>query len=311
MSKRQTASLVRAMMLVLLGFQTSSFACLWVDGTTLDGSPHRYSPTGSSAGLQQAMDATPKQRLEELRKNYPYAEEKSSGEERAAVEAMLLGNPQAAVSLLLKIERANPGQYSTAVNLGTAYELAGENDNALKWISEGIVRNKDSHYGTEWLHQRILETKIRLAADPQYLASHRIIPLPNEFTAETNVKVDGSEYSVAEIARTIYYQLSERMIFVKPKDPIVADLLFTLAQIEAHTTSVESAFQILEKSRSYGFADPSLLQQTSIKYQSSIARGQSILFRRKLYKYTALILLVVAISSGIYFRFRKKRLFLT
>jgi len=45
-------------------------------------------------------------------------------------------------------------------DLGTAYELAGKNEPALRWIREGLRRNPNSHKGTEWLHVKILEAKI-------------------------------------------------------------------------------------------------------------------------------------------------------
>ncbi len=330
MRKLQLTSLVRALIFALLCAPTLSFACIWIDGTTLDGLPHRYSPAVPIQFLQQAMDTTPQERLETLRSYHANAEKKSSEEERQAVEAMLSGNPQAAVSLLLEIERTTPGEYSTAANLGTAYELAGDNENALKWITEGIARNTGSHGGTEWLHQEILETKIRLATAHQYLASHRVIPLPEEFDIHTRVNVDGSEYSVMEIAQAISYQLRERMVFIKPSDPIVADLLFTFAQIEAQTGVVESALPLLEKAKSYGFADPILLGQTAEKYQAAIQWGkaykanrygltdpplleqatekyQAAIHERNVSKYTVGTLLVLLVTGGFYFLFRKRR----
>jgi len=304
MSKRLLASVARVLAFCLLCAPALSFGCIWVNGTTLDGLPHSYSPGGQMYFLQRAMDETPQERLKALRSSRVDSDEISSEGELHAVEAMLSGNPQAAVSLLQEIERATPGKYSTAANLGTAYELAGDNENALIWITEGITRNKDSHEGTEWLHQRILETKIRLATDPRYLASHRVIPLPDEFKKKTRVNVGGTERGIDEIEWAIIYQLRERMVFVKPPDPIVADLLYTLALIKAHTEVVEVALKTLEKAKLYGFADPSLLKQTAARYEAAI-------FRRKIYTYTRNLVLAAAFFGGLYFLYRKKIFFLS
>ena len=62
--------------------------------------------------------------------------------------------------MFLALERRYPGHHETAANLGTALELAGHDAPALQWIRIGIRRNADEHYGSEWLHVRILEAKI-------------------------------------------------------------------------------------------------------------------------------------------------------
>lgn len=303
MNRRGSTSLVRMLISALLCIPTFSFACLWLNGTTLDGLPHQYTPSTASL-FKQLMKETPETRLELLRSRLSSGGDESSAEERQAIEAILSDNSRTAIALLLQAEENAPGKYSTAANLGTAYELAGDNEKALRWITEGIARNKDSHEGTEWLHQRILQTKVLLATDPKYLTSHRIIPLPERFEAETLVEVGGTERSIKQIAQAIHYQLRERIVFVKPPDPIVADLLFTYAEIIAHTVVVESALSLLELSQQYGFADAPHLQET-------IRRYRSIIFLGRIYKYTAITLVVSAFFGGLYYLFRTKRFFLT
>ena len=73
---------------------------------------------------------------------------------------MHTGNPKAAIQILEEIERTNPGLYQTASNLGTAFELASENQKALEWIRKGLERNPKSHEASEWIHVRILEKKV-------------------------------------------------------------------------------------------------------------------------------------------------------
>ena len=69
-----------------------------------------------------------------------------------AVQKLLRGDVQKALDLLKSIEYFHPGIYITAANMGTALELAGQDDEAVAWIKEGIRRNPASHMFAEWLH---------------------------------------------------------------------------------------------------------------------------------------------------------------
>ena len=70
---------------------------------------------------------------------------------------MLKGNVPAALEMLKKIEDKHPGLYATAANLGTCYELFGDDETAPQWIEEGLRRNPYSHMLAEWLHVRMLQ----------------------------------------------------------------------------------------------------------------------------------------------------------
>lgn len=145
--------------------------------------------------------------------------------ERIDYSAALLfaGRYGDAVTILIQLEKDFPGKYATASNLGTAYELTGDVDKALEWIKTGMVRNTDSHEGTEWLHVAILETKLKLKADPTWL--------------ETNSVLDGSQSLPREVKeRALEYQLNERLYFIHENDPIMCDLMY-----QAALTTTDSA----------------------------------------------------------------------
>src|SRR5690606_13087090 len=112
---------------------------------TLEGEPVSHNDSLSLARrVAQALKQTPADKLRELEGSGRGA---SDEREREAVRKILSGQAREAISLLQKIEEDASGQYSTAANLGTAYELAGDNRNALKWINEGLRRNPESHHG--------------------------------------------------------------------------------------------------------------------------------------------------------------------
>ena len=98
----------------------------------------------------------------------------------------------------------------------------------MRWIREAIRRNPLSHEGTEWVHVAILEAKVRRERSPGAPFTP-LIPLPADFEAGTQVTILDAKRRVSEIKHAIQYQLRERMKFVKPHDPYVADLLFTLS----------------------------------------------------------------------------------
>lgn len=132
------------------------------------------------------------------------------------VALIRLGRAAEAIVELEAIEQAFPGQYATAANLGTAYELEGRLADALTWITRGIERNPDSHEGTEWLHVAILKAKQKLAADPAWLAQHSVLD-------------EAGTRPASEVVLAIEYQLNERLVFVQPEDATVCDLFYQAA----------------------------------------------------------------------------------
>jgi hypothetical protein len=151
-----------------------------------------------------------------------------------------------AVELLKQIESEHPGLYMTASNLGTALELSGDDVEALKWIRKGIELNPDAHEQSEWIHARILEAKIAIASDPDWLKTHRVLGLsfkaPIGDTLPTGNR--NEPLSIDAIKAALIYQLHERLEFTNADDLIVANLLVDLGQLvslEKDTGAVGSA----------------------------------------------------------------------
>lgn len=179
-----------------------------------------------------------------------------------AIALMYLGRNTEAVSLLTKLEQEQPGHFFVAANLGTAYELSGNNEEALRWINEGIRRNSKDHEGTEWLHAKILEAKIAQQKDAAFFEKHSVLGLEPGVICET-IRVGEKSYSAKELTAAIEYQLGERLQFVKPPDPSVASLLYDYAAIEAANRSMESAKHILKFASQYGYPEPKIALLTA------------------------------------------------
>jgi hypothetical protein len=143
------------------------------------------------------------------------------------------GRTQKAIEILESVEKSHPGEYMVAANLGTAYELNGEVDKAMTWIAEGIKRNPQAHGGTEWLHLRILEAKKNLAKDPTWLQSHTVLGFDFGKNVEPIPPAVWGEMGQTRVLAALGYQLHERLAFVTPPDPIVAELLGFCADVVA------------------------------------------------------------------------------
>ncbi len=148
------------------------------------------------------------------------------------------------------IEQKTPGLYQTAANLGTVYELLGQNDSALYWIKRAVEINPNSHRGSEWIHVKILEAKVKANNDEKYLWTHSILSL--DF-GDDKIPVNKNNIDLNDLRDQLYDQLNERMSFIKPKDPIVAQLLFDLGNVCALTRDATSGLQIYQLAKEYGY----------------------------------------------------------
>ncbi|WP_457096687.1 tetratricopeptide repeat protein [Lysobacter sp. P5_B9] len=176
-----------------------------------------------------------------------------------------------AIRLFLTIERRFPGHPETAANLGTTLELAGHDATALQWIRIGIQRNAEEHDGTEWLHARILEAKLAAAKDPTYLDRHSVAGVTFEDVLVPAIPGDlpagnsGKPVKPWELNIAFAYQLQERTGFVKPRDPIVANLLRDWATLNLAGGPVESADVLYDFALTYG-AKPDALMRNRQAY---------------------------------------------
>lgn len=207
-------------------------------------------------------------------KNYPSLASRND----LAVALVHLGEVAEAIEILKDIEAKKPGIYATAANLGTAYELNAEDQEALKWIRESIKRDSGAHGGSEWLHVRILETKLKLKGEPNWLANQTVLgaelPLLADSTESNSAVVDhlGQAKTLREIESALVYQLHERLEFIKPPEPVVADLLVDLSAVFSHTQSQEHARLIHELAKTFGAARLPPTQKTEL-HKEGIQNG--------------------------------------
>lgn len=232
-------------------------ACMWIHGTTING--HFVTKEGRlDSTLLSRMKNEKVVKIESLFRDYVYDHTNPVGEANdKAVQTLLRGDAARAVQMLEKIEQENPGFYYTAANLGTAYELAGNDGKALEWILEDIRRNPESHMNTEWLHVRILEAKLKLPAQPDWLKANTITKVDLKRINESGYEISTAQgtQNMEAVRESLYEQLSVRMLLVKPEDAIVSQLLIELAHLEHFIGFQESAIKIMDLAVNYGASE--------------------------------------------------------
>lgn len=177
-----------------------------------------------------------------------------------------------AKDIYLKIEKIKPNQYTTAANLGTAYELLGDNTNALKWIQKAVQLNSTSHDSSEWLHVRILEAKIN---GDKFINTNFL--LHTDFGRDSMPVSELSKAELEQLRKALFYQLNERLTFIHSADKIVAQLLFDLADVSLLTgMNIYQVNDLYSMAKKYGYAGP-LWEKRHVnakKLSEKINRGQ-------------------------------------
>ncbi len=140
------------------------------------------------------------------------------------------GKVEEALILFGKLAELHPNEYSIIANLGTTYELSGQNEKALEYIKKGIQINPNSHKGSEWIHVKILEAKIALEKDPDYLEENSVLNL------------NPQQKKSQKVFDQLYIQLQERFPFSpKEANPVMADLFVEMGDFYFDHISYEHA----------------------------------------------------------------------
>ena len=146
-----------------------------------------------------------------------------------AVAWILTDRVSEGVQLLRDVEKRYPANAIVAANLGTALELSGNDAEALQWIRESVRRDPEEHQGSEWVHVRILEAKLALRNDPNWLRKNAVVGWREgqRFPPDEESRPRRPRDMIAAIT----YQLQERTQFVDAPDAVVGDLYLSIGDI--------------------------------------------------------------------------------
>jgi len=166
-----------------------------------------------------------------------------------AVAWILSGKSPQGIQLLREIESRPPRSAKVAANLGSALELAGENDEALQWIRESVRRDASEHRGSEWVHVKILEARLAIIRNPDWLIDHSVMGWSPDKPLRDNA---GKARRLDVLQEQIRDQLAERDVFVAPPDAIAGDLYVTLGDIGMTHSSAAQASEDYGQALKYG-----------------------------------------------------------
>ncbi len=268
--KKQTATFLFA----ALTFAQPTLACVNTYFTRIDGS--LVSDLAGGDAPDFATILTSKQtthwdrELKETEARLASAdpEEKWRHEADLAVLNLRFNKVAESVTTLERLTRAQPKEYILAANLGTAYELAGRDEDALVWIKRAMELDPSSHEGTEWLHVKILEAKLASKADPTWWKSNSVLGLDfGNGKKPRRPEANFGNERVEAVEKALLYQLRERLSFVKPPDAIVGDLLFDFANLVALHRTVEAAKPLSELALSFEPPRKELAQERDRHYR--------------------------------------------
>jgi len=159
-----------------------------------------------------------------------------------------LGRYAEALRQFRELRSLGSDPYTVCANMGTTFELMGQNDSALYYTRKAVELNPGAHKGSEWIHVRILERKVALERGEPVTSPMLGIDFGSE---ELPRAMERDE--LADIRNQLRYQLRERMTFVKAPDAIVGELLFELGNMEAILSGVECALDVYDVAKEYGY----------------------------------------------------------
>lgn len=177
-----------------------------------------------------------------------------------AVIELKTGDKVAAVKQLESLYAQHPDDYTVAAHLAWGYEFTGKNGQALETLRKAQALNRQGNYGSDWIHERILEEKL---GNQQY---SKIINLGFKdygqwFIDKQYVFVRNPDSLKVQIA----YQLHERTGYMTPPDPVVGQLVLDFADIVAKTESRREAISFYDYAAMY---DPALAKTITARHEA-------------------------------------------
>ena len=176
--------------------------------------------------------------------------EKDKALSNKALALMKLGKVSKAKDILVDLVTRNPKEYSMVANLGTAYELSGELDSALKYISKGLEINPKSHYGSEWIHVELLKAKIKRKRSKYYIIKN---PILSDELLESKRDTSKRYWRRSRVLNHIYWQVRTRAPFTPAPNEVIWNLLLTAGEFAQKHDTYENALLAFAYSRKYAY----------------------------------------------------------
>jgi tetratricopeptide (TPR) repeat protein len=169
-----------------------------------------------------------------------------------AIAYVFLHNYKRGLQITSKLITKYPGEYNVLITHAVCLELNGQPEQALIYIKKAVDINPDSHWGSEWIHIKILEQVIS-GAD---LQGKSILGL--NFGMDSIPVLQDTTIDIKKTLTHLEYQLEDRGFFVDSNDIIYGSLVFDFANLLYLQGEILSSQQYYEQAANYGFQHPAL-----------------------------------------------------
>ncbi len=163
-----------------------------------------------------------------------------------AVLELKMGDRKLALDILEKLYKKYPREYNIIANLGTAYEVMGNNAKALELLKKAVAINPHAHHGSEWIHIGILEQKLGAQLYDQII-NLGIKDFPQWLNNKSYVFTRPADSLKIQIA----FQLHERIGFIAPPDSVIGQLVLDFADMVAKTETKDTAIAFYDYAAKY------------------------------------------------------------
>lgn len=195
------------------------------------------------------LDLNPKyyiERLKELEQKIKKASGNSRFENVSDYCAFLikLGRTRDALPILENLLKERPNEYTLNANMAVALELMGEPERALEYLRKSLKLQPDSHYNSEWFHERILEAAVLQKKNKTSFQSMNILKLSRRDSLKR----------ITEIS----YQLRERIPLTPSPNPLLSKVLTECADFFRSRLSLEWAIDLYAIAIGYTADQPTI-----------------------------------------------------
>lgn len=139
---------------------------------------------------------------------------------------LMTGNYKEGLQLFTALIKKHSDVYEIRSNIAVAYELNGRFDSAYYWERKALELNPDAHDKSEWVHLKILEARIQLAADSNWCLNNNVTGIID--TIKKNYKFSLHEGYEGWLFEDFTSQLDERFPFTFSEDKVMGKLMMEL-----------------------------------------------------------------------------------
>lgn len=198
-----------------------------------------------------------------------------------AVHLARLGRIKESLNILRNIYYRHPEEFIILSNLTFLYELNGKIDSALFINEKSLDRFSKTYKGSNWVHMKILQAKLKMQMDSNWIYNHKVLNLQlkhaKKITKRTgdNTDVDEQFRENNSVISSIIYHIKERIPYTPAPDLLLSSVIAESAELMAQEFSMEHAVYLYYLALEYDPSDTKHIKN-EIQYLKRLMNEQKI-----------------------------------